>query len=205
MTFIYPVSRLFLRGRNNHYHPLPFQPRHLLWLSVFKQRLREFQQLLFSLLLVQDAAAFEEHIDSHLVSLLEEPLGVVQFELEVVVVNLRAQSYFLHHHLGRVCLALLLLLLQFVKEFLILDNLAHRRVCCGRNHHKVQTLVVCKFYRILGVVNGGFHTLPYYSYNGSGDALVHLMVRFFFCWSATTVFVLVARFEWCCYNLVLLY
>ncbi len=191
-------------GRNNHNHTLAFETWHLFGLAKIQQGFGKLEQLLLALLLVDDAATLEKDIDAHFVAVFEESAGMVELEFEVVVVNLRAESNFFDHHLGCVGLALFLLFFQFVEILLVLYDFTNRRVCGGRNHNEIQSFVVCQFDGIFRVVDGGFHPLAYHTYNWGCDALVYLMFRLFLYGSATTESALVAWFEWCCYNLVLL-
>ena len=192
--------------RDNHEHALAFEAGHLLGLAVFQQGLGKLQQLLLALFLVDDAAAAEEDVDFDLVALLEEADGVVEFELEVVVVGLRAEAYLLDDNLCRVGLAFLLALLLLVEELLVLDDFAHRRVGLRRDHHQIQTLVVGAAERLLGVENDGFHAFADDTHHRYVDALVDEVVGFFADGSAAAHGSAVcAGVERCCYNFVLLF
>ena len=107
------LSVLFFRC-DDHEHPFALEARQLFRLAVFEQRLGEFEQLCLTLFLVDNRAATEKHVDLDLVALFEETDGVVELELEVVVVGLRREADFLDDNLLRVGLALLVAFLLFV-------------------------------------------------------------------------------------------
>ena len=124
-------GRMSLFGGDEHEHAFAFQFGHLLGLTIFEEGFCEFEQLRLALFLVEDGATLEEDVDLDLVALLEEADGVVEFELEVVVVGLGAEADFLDDHLARLGLHLLLFFLLFVVELLIVDDFADRRLGIG--------------------------------------------------------------------------
>ena len=103
----------------------------------------EAQQLLLSLILEHYGTSAEENRSLHLGALLEEALGMLEFELEIVFVRIRAEAYFLDNHLCGVGLHFLCLLLALVKVLLIVHYLAHGRIRIRANLHQVQFELVC--------------------------------------------------------------
>ena len=106
---------LLLGNRSNHHdHPLALKLRHLLGASVLLKFQSETEEKLLSLLGVDDGTSLEEHRGLDLGPLLKELLRVLELELEIVLVSVRAEPDFLYDHLGRVRLHLLGLLLLLV-------------------------------------------------------------------------------------------
>ena len=93
-------GRMSLFGGDEHEHAFSLEFRHLFWLAVFKQSLGELEKLGFALFFVEDGAAFEEDVDLDLVALLEEADGMVEFELEIMVIGLWTETDFLDNHLA---------------------------------------------------------------------------------------------------------
>ena len=58
-------------------------------------------------------------------------LGVLQLELEVVVVRVRSEPDFLHYHLLLLRFDFFLLLFLVVQELLVLNDAANGRICLG--------------------------------------------------------------------------
>ena len=122
------MSFLLQRG-NHHYHTLALKLWHLLRSPVLLQLDRKAKQKLFSLVGIKDGAPFEKYRGLNLGTFLKELHGMLQFELEIMLVRIRAEAYFLDDYLGRIGLHLLRLLLLLIEIFLIVNNLAYRRVC----------------------------------------------------------------------------
>ncbi len=74
----------------------------------------------------------------HLGALLEELLGMLQLELEVMLVGIWAEPYLLKNHLGGIRLHLFCLLPLLVKELLVVEYLAHRRISLVADKHQVE-------------------------------------------------------------------
>src|SRR5690606_690894 len=165
-------------GRDDDRHPLPFQPRQLLNLTVFLQRLRELQQEDLPAFLVDDSTTDEGHGGLYLRPFLEEVLGVLDFKVEVVLLSVRAEPDLLQDHLLGLGLDLLLLLLLFVLELGIVNNLANRWIRVGRYFHKVETLVAGDAYRLLYRIHIDLYIFSNYPHPGCCDLLIDL-VRFF--------------------------
>ena len=189
---------VLLFGGDEHEHAFALEFWHLLGLAVFEEGLGEFQQLLLTLLLVDDAAATEEDIDFNLVALFEETDGVVEFELEVVVVGLRAKAYLLDNHLARLGFHLFLLLFELVVELLIVDDFAYRWLGVGGNLDEVEALVVSHAESIANIHNGGFHAIANDADCRCGDAVVDAVVGFLLDGSAGALTLVRLWFEWGC-------
>ena len=198
---------LLLLGRNDDEHALAFEPGHGLGFAIVHQGLCELEELGFALLFVDDGTSAEEDIDLHLIAFFKETLGVVELELKVVVVGLRAETDFFDDHFGGVGFALFVFLLLLVEILLVLYDSAHRRIGIGGNHHQVKTFVVCSDQRLFGAHDGGFHTFAHHTDHGVGDALVDQMFCLFLlrAFAASSVVIVGGAWgNWYCYNLVLL-
>lgn len=198
---------LFLR-RHNHVHTFAFQTGHHLGFAVFEQRLGEFEQLRLALLLVDDGATAEEHLNLHLVALLQETDGMLQLEVEIMLVGLRTEADLLDHHLRRIGTTLFLLLLLLIEVLLVLDDLAHRRIGVGRNHHQVEAVGVSTLQGVAGVHDGGLHALTHYTHDRFRDAFIDKMGSLLFHRTSAATFEVplgTIGIERCCYNLVLLF
>ena len=111
------VVKLFLLYRSNHHqHPLSFELRHLLGLSVLLEVDRKSQEKFFALLGEEDRTSAEEDICLDLVALLQETLRMVEFELVVVLICLRPEADLLDDDLGGIGLLFLGLFLPTVQE-----------------------------------------------------------------------------------------
>ena len=63
---------------------------------------------------------------------------MLQFELEVMLVGVRPEADLLDDHLGSVLFHLLGLLPLLVQILLVIEYLAHRRICLGADLHQVK-------------------------------------------------------------------
>lgn len=119
-------------------HPVSFQFGHQFHFSVLLQRLGELEKDEFSLFFVGNGATTEVNISFYLVSIFEELHCVLHFKIEVVLVGLRAEADLFDHLLALLGLEFLVFFLLFVKEFLVIDNSADRRIGSRYNFHQVQ-------------------------------------------------------------------
>ena len=165
---------LFL-GRDDHDHALAFEARHLFDLAHFDAHLRELQQDKFPLVLVDDGAALEEDVHFDLGPLLEEFDRMIQLEVEVMVIGVGSEADLLDDDLGRFRLDLLLLLLEFVQEFLVIDHLANRGVGGGTDLHEVQPLRLRDAECFTDVINTGLDVLPNHADDRRLDPLVDVV------------------------------
>ena len=129
---------LFLDRSDHHYHPLALKCRHILSPSVLLELDCETEKKLLSLVGELNRTSPEEDRSLDLGTLPEELLGVLELELEVVLIRIRAEADFLYHNLGGILLHLLGLLLLLVEILLVIKYLANRRVCLGSNLDQVK-------------------------------------------------------------------
>lgn len=87
--------------------------------------------------------------------------SVLYFEVKIVVVGIRTEPDFFQNGFLGFGLYLLLLLLLFVFELRIVDNLAHRRVGIWRYLHQIQALFFGELERVVNAVNARFDILTY--------------------------------------------
>ena len=80
---------------------------------------------------------------------------MLELEVVVMVVGLRAESYLLDHYLGGLLFLFLLALLLLVEELLIVDHAAHGRLGRRRDLHEVELLAL----RDLEGLGYGIHAL----------------------------------------------
>ena len=140
-------------------HPLPFQLGHHLHLSELFQLLGELQQDNLTLFLVDDGATTEKHFHCHLRAFLQETLGVVELEFEVVVVGLGTQSDFLDDDFGGLGLLLFHALLLVKDELLVVHRLADWRVGIGLDFNEVNAKFLDDSQGLAQGVDVGFNTL----------------------------------------------
>ena len=129
---------LFLNRSDHHYHPLALKLRHILSPSELLKLDGETEKKFLSLVGELNRTASEEYRRLDLGTLPEELLGVLELELEVMLIGVRTEADFLYHNLGGILLHLLGLLLLLVKILLVIKYLAHRRVCLGSNLDQVE-------------------------------------------------------------------
>ena len=132
----------------------------------------------FELVLVDDGAAPEGHHHFHLVSVSQELGGMIQLEVEVVVVGLRPHVNLLNLRLGTVGLDLFLLFLLFVKIFLIIHHLAYRRVGLRGDLHQIQLIALGNLQSFPEGDNLRLEILSYYAYYLGGDVFINIMLGF---------------------------
>ena len=130
---------LFLFYRSDHHgHALAFQHRHVLRPSEFFQLHGEPQELLLALLGELDGAAAEKDGGFYLGPFLQELLGVLELELEVVLVRVGAEADLLDDYLGGIGFHLFGTLALLVQILLIVQDLANGRIRLGADFHQVQ-------------------------------------------------------------------
>ena len=129
---------LFLNRSDHHYHPLALKLRHVLRSSVLLEFDCKTKEKFFSLVGELNRTSPEENRSLDLGTLTKELLGMLELELEVVLISVRTEADFLYHNLGGILLHLLGLLLLLVKILLVIKYLAHRRVCLGSNLDQVE-------------------------------------------------------------------
>ena len=134
---------LFLNRSDHHYHPLALKLRHILSPSELLKLDGETEKKFLSLVGELNRTASEEYRRLDLGTLPEELLGVLELELEVMLIGVRTEADFLYHNLGGILLHLLGLLLLLVEILLVIKYLAHRRVSLGCNFHQVKFHLIC--------------------------------------------------------------
>ena len=147
-------SFLLKRG-NHHNHPLAFQHRHCLCTSVGLEFNCKTQKLFLALVLEHNRASAKEDRGLDLRAFLQELLGVLELELEVVLIGIGAEAYLLDDYLGRIDLHFLGLLLLLIDELLVVQNLAYRGIRLGTDLDKVEFQAVGK----LESLRNGIYTL----------------------------------------------
>lgn len=109
---------------------------------------RETQQLLLSLVLEHDRASTEENGGLDLGALFEESSGMLELELEVVLISVRPEADLLDHYLRGVGLHLLGLLLALIEVLLIIENLTYRRIGLCAYLHQVEFELISNLKRL---------------------------------------------------------
>lgn len=85
----------------------------------------------------------------------EEFFSMSQFEIKVMVFRIRTESNFLYDGLRCFCLEFFLLFLSRVQEFIVVNDLANRRIGFRANFNKVKVHVTSPIYGLVGVVDIG--------------------------------------------------
>ena len=164
---------LLLGNRTDHHdHPLSFQLGQPLHLAVVFEFYRKPEQKLLSLLGEEYRTPPEEHISLDLAAFLEEVDGVLELELEVVLVGLGSETYLLYHHLRCICLLHLGLLALLILELLIVNNLANGGIGVGRNLDQIQFLSFSHVQSFPQRVDALFNIISHYAHLGCGDFLI---------------------------------
>ena len=134
---------LFLLYRSDHHrHPLTLQRRHVLGPSELLKLDGKTKQLLLSLVGEHDGVSTEEDGCLHLGALLEELAGMLQFELEVMLISVGTEADLLDCDLGSILLHLLGLLPLLVEVLLVVEDLADRRISLGADLNQVKLHLV---------------------------------------------------------------
>ena len=120
-------------------HTLAFELGHHLHLAELLKLLRELEQHDLALFLVDDGTASEKDLHLHFRAFLQKAFGVVQLELEVVVVGLGSEADFLDDDFGGLGLLVLHSLLLVEDELLVVHRLADGRIGIGLDLDEVDT------------------------------------------------------------------
>src|SRR5687768_7861092 len=101
------------------------------------------------------------------------------FKIKVMIIGIWSKPDFFY--LGRFAFGLhfLFLLLLIVKEFIIINDLANRRIGRWRNFYKIKLLVLCHPQSILCTIHSHFYIFTYKSYLRYPDKIVYAMFCFF--------------------------
>ena len=100
---------------------------------------------------------------------------MIQFEIEIMVVRIGSEPDLLYNDLGGLRLHFFLFPLQFIKELLIINHPANRRVCCGRDLNKVKSPDFCDGQCFAQVINPRLYIFPYNANNGRFDVFIDLV------------------------------
>lgn len=175
---------LFLLGRKVHYHLFAFLFGQLIDFAVFLKIRCKTQKEYFPLVLVYYRTAFEKYVSLDFRPFLKETNGVFLFEIVIVFVGLRAETYLLHNHLSSVGLESFLLFLLFVKELAVIDDAAYRRLGVRGYFHQIGLFFArqtqCLFYGI----NSRFDILTYKTHLLGLYQTVYTVLRRLFFYSA---------------------
>jgi hypothetical protein len=152
----------------------------LLYFSVIFQFLGKFEEDDFSLFLVGDGTTLEVYISLNLGALFEELDGVLDLEVEVVIVGIGTKPDLLHDHLGRFGFSFLFLFLLFVEEFLIIHHLTNGGIGIGYNFYQVELLFLGNFPCFFKWIDIRFNILSNEPYLGSGNIFIDIMLIFLF-------------------------
>ena len=144
------LAKLLLGLRcQHHIHLLTIEFRHQLYTSEFLEVVGKTEKKNLTLLLEDDRATTEEYVCLNLSTLLEEVLGVLEFEVLVVVVGLWTKTNLLDHNLHLLSLDLLSLTLLLVKELLVVGNTTYWRLSLWRDLDKVEFHLISQTQRLL--------------------------------------------------------
>lgn len=96
------------------------------------------QQLLLTLVLEHYRTTTEEYGSLDLRTLFKEAFGVLQLELEVVLIGVGPETNLLDYDLGRIGFHFLGLLLLLIKILLVIKYLADRRICIRADFNQIK-------------------------------------------------------------------
>ena len=131
---------LLFRFRSKYQnHPLSFETRHLLYFRQIFEIGRKAQQKDLSLIFEHDLTAPEKDISFYFGSLFQKVLGMLQFEIVVMIIGIGSETDLLNHHFRDFCLDLLRLFLLLIEEFRIIDNPTDGGIGFRGDLHQIQT------------------------------------------------------------------
>jgi len=138
---------------DEHDHPLALEVRYIIRFAVLGKVGSEACEKQFSLLLEHDRASAEEDVGFHFVAFLEELDRVLELEVIVVIVGLRAESDLLHFLFLGIGFGLFLLFLGCVKELLVVHYTAHGRSRSRSYLDQVEVEIIGNLHCLLEGVN----------------------------------------------------
>src|SRR5690606_22712788 len=100
-------------------------------------------------------------------TLLQETDGVLQLEIVIVIVSVRAETNLFDNNLGSICLYLFLLLLLLIQKLLIINYFADWRVSIWRYLNKIKFHFISQPESITDAHYRRFYVLSHNPY-GSG-------------------------------------
>ena len=136
-------------GAQEHNHSFSLEGWDVIRLAEFFEVSRESCEEKFALLLEDDGSSAEEDISFHFVTFLEELLCVLELEVVVVVIGLRAETDLLHFLLLLVRLRLFLLFLLGVEELLVVNNSANGRIGGRSDLNQIEVEVIGNLHCLL--------------------------------------------------------
>ena len=137
------MKLFFLKGRKHHDHALTFKFRHTFGPSELLELDCEAEKEFLALVGEHNAPSAEENGGLHFRSLLQEFLRVLELELEVVLVGVGTETYLLDDYLRRIGLHFLGLFLLLIEIFLVIKDLAYRRIGLIADHDQVELHFAC--------------------------------------------------------------
>lgn len=114
-------------GCQRNKHTLSFQFWKAFYFAYLFELLSKGEQKQFTTLLENNGPTSEMHIGSDLGTFLEKVLGVLEFELEIMIVGIRAKANLLNQILGGMGLDFFFLFLFLVLEFAVISDSANGR------------------------------------------------------------------------------
>ena len=127
-----------LNGSDHHDHPLAFQLRHAFRPAVIFEREHKTQEQFLSLVRELDGTSAEEDRSLDFGPFLEEFLGMLELELEVMLIGVGTEPDLLDDDLRLVGLHLLGLLLLLIQVLLVVQYLADGRIGLRTYLHQIQ-------------------------------------------------------------------
>lgn len=114
-------------GGQRNKHTLSFQFWKAFYFAYLFELLSKGEQKQFTTLLENNGPTSKMHIGSNLGTFLEKVLGMLEFELKIVIIGIWAKANLLDQILGSMGLDFLLLFLFLVLEFAIISDSANGR------------------------------------------------------------------------------
>ncbi len=173
--FLFLDGSLF--GREIHRHALPFEHGHGFHLAIVLEIIGETQEQHFTLFLEEDASSTEEDISLDFVAFTEEAFGVLELEVVIVVVGLRAEANLFDFHLHLLGFQLLLLLLLLVEEFRIIDQSTNGGLRIGADLDEIYSLLLRESKSIASLHNGAFGIVLHDTHFAYTDLFVYAILR----------------------------
>ena len=166
-----------LFGREIHRHALTFEYGHGFHLAIVLEIIGETQEQYFTLFLEEDASSAEEDISLDFVAFAEEAFGVLELEVVIVVVGLRAEANLFDFHLHLLGFQLLLLLLLLVEEFRIIDQSTNGGLRIGADLDEIYSLLLRESKSIASLHNGAFGIVLHDTHFAYTDLFVYAILR----------------------------
>src|SRR5688572_11118760 len=101
------------------------------------------------------------------------------FEVKVMIIGVGSKAYLFYFGDLALGLHLLFFLLLIVEEFVVVNDLANRRIDGWRNFYQVQTLVLCHLHRGRCIIDTWFNILTYQTHLGNPDKMIDTVFCFF--------------------------